>query len=294
MIRRDKPIQPPLQQDPIHVEPPIIQKDNTEVVINTPLIDLPVFQYAAQQVKAISSMFFVDEPEAPDAISLLETIANDSNFHGSKIKESAFESIEQSVDELLNDTAKRKVLIEYFNLNSSQNIHDLVSATGLEAGYNDYREVFPVGATFINRALSNNILKAARTIKKNGVEALKDFKPMTINDMVMETNQFAISKGQYRTNSNRHKENPDRDDKYVSFPLNNQVVNDLLAGQVNFTDWEGNEVNTSDFYFFHKASFHEVKLKTPNGHRFAKYASSKESSYPILNSFNRPHINWNH
>jgi len=291
----NRPLRP--QPRPLSVEHHVAKQDNTRVVlplsvanIGSAIEDFTDIAGGAIQ-SSLSSLGFVNKEIS--AKDLITNLASEKLFIGGRIRQSTSKELEAEIQKMLSDKDTRKSLINYFDLDSAANRSDLASATGLEAGYQDYKEIFPVGATILNRALATNVIRSARQFQSKGETALDNYQPISIRDVIMENSQFAISKSRFRTVSTWHQQDPNRADRHANFTLNNQVIDDLYAGQSSFKDWDNNSVDASELYFFHKAGFPSTKLKTPNGHRFATHQTKKEVYYPIFNSFNMSRINYN-
>jgi hypothetical protein len=244
-----------------------------------------------------------------------------------KILASKRKELESKVLELLIDESVRCNLINKLGLNTPDNIDRLLVTMCVEAddGFRGYpkknlkiedtisvrENIFPLGATVINRYLSTAIIDATSKYAKTG--NISDFKAKSFEEILTEPNQIAYgstSKERIKNMINFMKNNS-------TYDIHRQVADELMNGKSNFeirvkekvkkdgkivTIESKKVVNAGDF--FHYASpLDKVKVineslpwvKTPNGHRFSTYPPKTVWGQGIyfIGKNNGKDINWN-
>lgn len=233
-----------------------------------------------------------------------------------KIKATGLEGLNQALIGKLQDPEVRRALAEFTGINTPSNQQKLLLAMCVEAdggahlrteGVADNQRqavrenVFPLGATLLNRYYSSVLVEATAYQAKH--HSLQGFKPASFESMLLEPNQIAyatVPAGQRQRMMQTMQTSP-------FYAQQRQAAADLMAGNVSYEARQPNgkmrTVNAGAFY--HYASPHDRVAvlnerqpgitPTPNGHRFGTYPPRNGSVQPFYptGKANGRNISWN-
>jgi len=256
-----------------------------------------------KDVQVVVPMNFMETGKSID-VKIKEI--SDKYFKDGKIMNSKVKEFEKDMQKLLSNNESRKELIQLFKLDSNVNEKHLLIASALESddikrnciGCDEQKikeNVFPVASAILNRALGNNLLKAAAYQSKTNSDSLKDFKPISIYSIVTEAGQFSISPKFKSITKNLEKKDVTKNE---NLKINKEVVDNVLNGTTKFKIGD-KEFDSSNMFFFQNKAIstsnttYGVAFKSPNNHVFSTYSSSKQMPYAVFSSFSMKSINWN-